>query len=812
MAFISEQISNLINGVSQQPPKLRLESQCEAQENAWVSISEGLKKRPPLEHVAKLTNKTDTDCNVHYIDRSDTERYVLVTFSDQFDSDFSDDFTGAETEAFKLSDGSSQSVEGLSGDALNYLTTADARDNLHFLTISDTSLILNKGTTVAQSGTLGDARDPEGIFFLKQATNAATMKLYVNGVNVGTVTSSTDAATQVTDIYNDLVANLGTTNWNITKFGSSNVWLSRKDGADFTMHADAPESNLVAIKDSTREFTDLPARTKDGFVVKVTGDPGTAVDDYWLKHFNQADEDTGEWLETVEPGLDNNLSASTMPIKLTRTSEAPWGSAFASDFGETVFSLALNTWDGREVGDAETVPNPSFIGKTLNDIFFHKNRLGLLADENIIMSEIGSYYNFYATTATDVLATDPIDLASPTDKVSILRHSIQYDENLLLFSDFAQFKLTEYAAGGLSPTNSKLTVITEYEHDKDVRPILNGRKIYFSDTNDGFSSIKEWGIVEDLAEETAEDITAHVPSYIQGSGYSIIPHDEFLFVLSDLQLNEIFCYKYLYQQGTKKLSSWGKWIFKDEEKVVGLSVIDHIAYFVIVRPDGTYLDKMTLQDANLNDLTPSSTQLSFKVLLDRLTTITGVYNSGDDTTSWTLPYPDDFGSTFRVILGPAFTNQEGGQVQGLSQTTPTTLKATGDYSAGYCYVGKEYQFRYEFTEPTIKTEVKGRQTALPGGTLKIRKFSVDYFKTGFFTLKITAPGRNSTSYNFTGRILGSVLNKIGTVPFETGSFKKLILADNRNLQIELVSNSYLPCTFTGADWEGNYVVRTVPKR
>ena len=56
------------------------------------------------------------------------------------------------------------------------------------------------------------------------------------------------------------------------------------------------------------------------------------------------------------------------------------------------------------------------------------------------------------------------------------------------------------------------------------------------------------------------------------------------------------------------------------------------------------------------------------------------------------------------------------------------------------------------------------------------------------------------------------MNLIGTIPFETGNFKKLILADAKGLKIELVSDSYLPCAFTGADWEGNYVVRTVGRR
>ena len=807
MPLITEQISNLINGVSQQPPSLRLASQCEVQENGMVTIAEGLKKRPPLEHVAKITNKTDTDAKVHFIDRSDTERFVLVLASNQFDAAFSSDFTGTEIELTDLS-GNAQSINGDTGDALTYITTSDARDNLRLFTVADYTFILNKQTTVAKSTTVSPSRDPEGIIFIKQASSTTTFKVFLNGVSVGAITADADADTLVSNV----ATAMATAGFTITKFGSSNVHVTRADGADFTLHAEAPEANMIAIKDSVVDFTDLPARTKDGFTIKITGDPSSGTDDYWIKHNNQADQDVGEWVETVEPGLTNSLDETTMPLQLVRTSEDPWDASFSADYGETVFSLDTITWTERLAGDETTAPDPTFVGETLNDMFFHKNRLGFLANENIILSELGEHFNFYATTATDLLDTDMIDLAAPTNKVSILHNAVPFNENLVLFSDFGQFKLTEFAAGGLTPTNAKLSLLTEYEHDKLVQPVVNGRKVYFSDENDGFSVLREFGIVEDLQEETAENITAHVPSYIKGKGFEIIPHDDFMFILSDENLNEVFVYKFLFQQGQKKLTSWSKWKFKDEEKVIGMTVIDHIAYFIIVRPDGTYLDKMSLQDANLTDLTESSTQLSFKVLLDRSVELTGVYNAGADTTSWTLPYPDDFGSTFRVVLGAAWAGKEGSQVQGLTQTNATTVTATGDLSAGPAFVGKEYQFLYEFTEPTIKTEVQGRLSSLSGGILKIRKFNINYFKTGYFEFRVTAPGRDAFTHKFTGRILGSALNTIGTIPFETGNFKKLILADAKGLKLEVVSNSYLPLALTGADWEGNYVVRTVGRR
>ena len=54
MALVSKSIPNLINGVSQQPPALRLPTQGETQENGLSDVVDGLKKRPPTKFLNKL--------------------------------------------------------------------------------------------------------------------------------------------------------------------------------------------------------------------------------------------------------------------------------------------------------------------------------------------------------------------------------------------------------------------------------------------------------------------------------------------------------------------------------------------------------------------------------------------------------------------------------------------------------------------------------------------------------------------------------------------------------------------------------------
>ena len=44
MSLVSASIPNLINGVSQQPPSLRLKTQAEVQQNGLSTVVEGLRK------------------------------------------------------------------------------------------------------------------------------------------------------------------------------------------------------------------------------------------------------------------------------------------------------------------------------------------------------------------------------------------------------------------------------------------------------------------------------------------------------------------------------------------------------------------------------------------------------------------------------------------------------------------------------------------------------------------------------------------------------------------------------------------------
>ena len=78
--LVSSSIQNLLNGISQQPDTVRLPNQANIQENGLSDVVFGLGKRPPTEHIAKLSTATDVAVKTHLINRSDIEEYqILIT-------------------------------------------------------------------------------------------------------------------------------------------------------------------------------------------------------------------------------------------------------------------------------------------------------------------------------------------------------------------------------------------------------------------------------------------------------------------------------------------------------------------------------------------------------------------------------------------------------------------------------------------------------------------------------------------------------------------------------------------------------------
>lgn len=128
-------IPDLGGGVSRQPDGQRFPNQVEECDNAFLHLTTGLEKRAGFEMVKDLTNISG-DLFVHWIDRSPTERYVVI---------FKNDATTPVT--IRKIDGTACTITWTDAGAKTYVTTAVS--NLKAITIDDTTLVVNTSITTA---------------------------------------------------------------------------------------------------------------------------------------------------------------------------------------------------------------------------------------------------------------------------------------------------------------------------------------------------------------------------------------------------------------------------------------------------------------------------------------------------------------------------------------------------------------------------------------------------------------------------------------------------------------------------------------
>lgn len=790
MALVNVTIPNMQNGISQQPPVLRLQSQCSDQVNGFSTITDGLAKRPPTDNIVKLTTSTNDNDAVHFINRDANERYVVKVKNGGID--------------IATLSGVSKSVTF--PDGTSYLTSTNPRENFEFVTVADTTFILNKNITTAKSSTVSASRPFEALLFVKKAQFDVDYKVLVNGSVVATksTSSSTDTDISTLQIAESLRSSLASSLSGYTVTRKSSAILIRHATTDFNISVEDPigGTGFQVFKDKTQKFSDLPVEGFDDFVLEITGDASSNFDNYYVAYQTVSgnDQSSGVWQETVKPGLANNLDSSTMPHKLTRQAD-----------GSFVFEEI--TWTARTTGDTISAPDPSFIGQKLNDIFFYKNRFGIIAGSNLILSESGEFFNFYPTTATDILDSTPIDVEAQHVKVNTLRHAVLFNQDLYLFSDFTQFKINS-ADDILTIRTITIDPVAEYQSDLKASPSVSGKNIYFSVDKGSNSGIREFFSESNNFKEDSTEVTSHVPTYLPSDVYKIISSDQedIIFVLSNKSDERNNMYVYVYHRdtaGSKRISSWSKWTFTSTDIIIGGGMIGSVLYLVINRSDGCYLESLDL-DTKKND-----TGLEFNVLLDRKFSATGSYNSGTNKTTWTMPYTIPLSGTasvdnndVKVILGGSFTGQKGMKLI-TERPTTTTVTATGDYSSGSCYLGKPYSFSYEYTEPQIvqKNSYTNTKTAVQHGDIRIRNWIISYFKTGAFTVNVTPHRKSTYTYSYTDAVIGQTT--IGSISFDaSGKFKFPVMSTNDKLVINIVNDSHLPSNFLSATWEGQYYARS----
>jgi hypothetical protein len=789
MTLLSSSIPNFVNGVSQQPFTLRLTSQGDVQENGLSTVSSGLRKRPPTEHVAKISSTPLSDAFIHTIDRDSSEQYQII-------------ITNGDLKIYGL-DGVQKTVNFTNKAYLN--TAVAAIDTFALTTVADYTFITNKTKVVVERSDLSPVRPYEALFSVKLGNYGKTYKTLVNGTAVGSYsTPDGSSATQSVDLSTDSIAtNLATSMtaagyntapWSLSKQGST-IYL-KNTSVDFTVATeDGFNSNaMVAIKGNLQKFTDLPSNPRiDSFLIQITGDQTSSFDNYWVKFdAGGSNNVAGVWKESIAPGIKIGLDSTTMPHQLVREADG-------------TFTFKPAAWADRKCGDLKSNPNPSFVGNTINDVFFFQNRLGFLSDENFIMTETGQYFNPYRTTVVSLLDSDPVDVSAATNKVAVLTHAVGFNKQLLLFSRQQQFLVD--STDVMSPKSVPIKPSTDFFVNTRARPASAGRNIYFTMDKGSWSSVREYFADLNNITNDAADITSHVPTYVPAGVTKIAAgtNEDVLVMLSENDRSKLFVYKYFFSGAEKLQSSWSAFTFLAGDTILSCDFIKSVLYLVISRADGVYLERMDFS------IGASSIGEPYRVNLDRKVQIAPAslsYSGGFTTISpAAIGYTPSTGTYMVVAKGGGTI--KAGQIESVDLTAG--IRIPGDYTASGLTFGLKYTFKYQLSPLAVRLVSGGAAKAADTeGRTQVRKIAFNHADTGFYKILVTPLSRSTNTYVFSGKVTGAPSAVIGGGALATGRQIAPVLSQNTTVKIAVESDMPQPVALFSADWEGFYVKRSRP--
>ena len=787
MPLLSRTISNLIGGVSQQPEVLRLENQATTQENGFSGVVEGLKKRPPTNYVAKISSSSLTNAYIHTINRDTSERYIVI-------------ITDGAIKVYDI-DGTEKTVVSQT-NATNYLASSTPRSEFKCLTVNDYTYIINTNKTVAMDAATSTGQVEQAIYQVTQGVNSTKYSITIDSTTYDFTSSNSDTEAIRDGVFSAIGSPAGLT---LTKIGNSSFKVVKASGT-LSVSASDGYGNKASqvIYNSVQNFSDLPEEGINGQVVEVKGDASNNFDNYWVKWVDS----TSVWEETIAPSITYKFDYDTMPHLLIRTADGNFRLTQADGSSYTVSSTSYTVpqWGERQVGDLNSAPNPSFVDTKIKDIFFHSNRLGLLADENIILSRSSEYFEFFAETVTDVLDTEVIDINVAHTKVSKLKNAIPFNSDLLLFSDQTQFLLS--GGTSLTPANVAVNVATEYEALDSVKPVGSGSNVFFGFNKGQYTGLREYYVESDGETNEGEDITANVPKYIPANvfKFAIASNENVLVALSSkaTEINKLYVYQWFYADNKRLQSAWHRWSFGTTSNVTILNVdfIGTTLYLLMQRSDGVYIETIDVAPATVDTSANYLTHLDRKIT-NATSGVSESYNAGTDQTTITIPYTID--NTMKLVGASTAANTAGTDIT-LVSSAGTSIVVSGDITAYDYFIGEQYTFTYTFSQQYMALGdqyAEGSRTRIKDGRLQIRNWTVSYNDTSYFQTSVKPDARDEATSTFTGTVVGTGL--AGRVNLEDGDFTFAVQSRNEGLVISLTNNSHLPSNFVNAEWQGYYV-------
>ena len=371
-------------------------------------------------------------------------------------------------------------------------------------------------------------------------------------------------ATILQKIHTSINANLS----NVTsEIIGSGLYLYGSAAPTVNFLGGAVNENMNIIGNTAQDVSRLPNQCKHGYIAQVANSESVDADNYYVKFYaDNGTQGTGKWEECVRPNNFTNssdpmvkgLDPATMPHALVNNRN---GTFSFKKLDETTANADGNDnyWKYREVGDDITNPFPSFKGLNIQKIFFHRNRLGLIADEQVVLSRPGDYFNFFIVSAITFSDDNPIDITVSDVKPAFVNHIVPHNKGVIIFSDNGQFILfTE--SDVFSPKTARLKKVSGYECDASLQPVDMGTSVMFTSNVSAYTRTYESTILDDDVPPQVVEQTRVVPEFIpKDITTSTVTTSLGIVSFGKKNSSDIYHYKYFDTGDRRDQSAWYSW-------------------------------------------------------------------------------------------------------------------------------------------------------------------------------------------------------------------------------------------------------------
>jgi hypothetical protein len=218
-------------------------------------------------------------------------------------------------------------------------------------------------------------------------------------------------------------------------------------------------------------------------------------------------------------------------------------------------------------------------------MFFHRNRLGMISGEQIVMSKPGQYFDFFIVSAISTSDDNPIDITVSDIKPAFINHVLPIQKGMMMFSDNGQFLLfTE--SDIFSPKTVRLKKIASYECDATIQPVDLGTSVLFTSNVSAYARAFEATILDPSSPANILEQTRVVPEFLpkdittstNSSSIGITTYGK----KGD---STVYHYKYYDAGNQREQSAWYSWTLT--------GTMQHMLYtggsfFTVTLHDGSY--------------------------------------------------------------------------------------------------------------------------------------------------------------------------------------------------------------------------------